>query len=107
MALVANADEAGWALRRGASILQLRIPGGPGRALEKEARAIIPTAIVPVLISSRIDVALAVGAALAESTSAMAAGRVRSGAIRPRWVSWGWRGRCARCARPGTRAGRR
>lgn len=62
MALVANADEAGWALRRGASILQLRIPGGPGRALEKEARAIIPTAIVPVLISSRIDVALAVGA---------------------------------------------
>lgn len=62
MALVASADEAGHALGRGATILQLRIPGAPGRRLEKEARAVIPTSPVPVLISSRADVALAVGA---------------------------------------------
>ena len=62
MAVVASADEAGWALRRGATILQLRIPGAPGRALEKEARVVIPTAPVPVLVNARVDVALAVGA---------------------------------------------
>jgi thiamine-phosphate pyrophosphorylase len=62
MAVVASADEAGWALRRGATILQLRIPGAPGRALEKEARAVIPTAPVPLLVNARVDVALAVGA---------------------------------------------
>ncbi len=62
MAVVASADEAGWALRRGATILQLRIRGAPGRALEKEARAVIPTAPVPLLVNARVDVALAVGA---------------------------------------------
>jgi len=63
MALVDSAAAVPIALARGASILQLRIPGGTGRAYEKEARAVIPTAVVPVLISSRADVALAVGAA--------------------------------------------
>ena len=63
MALVDSAAAVPTALARGATILQLRIPGVPGRAYEKEARAVIPTAIVPVLVSSRVDVALAVGAA--------------------------------------------
>ena len=62
MAVVDSADAGAWALRRGATIIQLRIPGAPGRALEKEARVLIPTAHVPVLIGSRCDVALAVGA---------------------------------------------
>ena len=62
MALVEDVDAGTWAIRRGATILQLRIPGGPARRLEKEARALIPTAHVPVVVSSRCDIALAVGA---------------------------------------------
>jgi thiamine-phosphate diphosphorylase len=63
MALVDSAAAAPTALARGATILQLRIPGAPGRTYETEARVLIPTALVPVLLSSRADVALAVGAA--------------------------------------------
>jgi thiamine-phosphate pyrophosphorylase len=63
MALIESAAAAPTALSRGATILQLRIPGGPGRTYEKEARVLIPTAYVPVVLSSRADVALAVGAA--------------------------------------------
>ena len=63
MALVASAAAAPTPLGRGATILQLRIPGAGGRAYEKEARALIPTAHVPVVLSGRADVALAVGAA--------------------------------------------
>ena len=63
MALVDSAAAAANALARGATILQLRIPGAPGRSYEKEARILIPTAFVPVVLSSRADVALAVGAA--------------------------------------------
>ncbi|TMF90112.1 MAG: thiamine phosphate synthase [Chloroflexi bacterium] len=63
MALVDSANAAPTAVARGATILQLRLPGAGGRAYEKEGRAVIPTAIVPVLLSSRADVALAVGAA--------------------------------------------
>jgi thiamine-phosphate pyrophosphorylase len=63
MALIESASAAPTALGRGATILQLRIPGAPGGTYEKEARALIPTAHVPVLLSSRADVALAVGAA--------------------------------------------
>lgn len=62
MAVVDSADTGAWAMRAGATILQLRIPGSPGRVLEKEARALIPTAHVPVVLSARCDVALAVGA---------------------------------------------
>lgn len=62
MAIVAAATEGGMALTRGASIIQLRIPGAPARRLEKEARALIATSHVPVLVGSRVDVALAVGA---------------------------------------------
>jgi thiamine-phosphate pyrophosphorylase len=62
MAVVDSADAGAWALRRGATIVQLRLVGAPGRALEKEARALIPTSHVPVVIGSRCDVALAVSA---------------------------------------------
>src|SRR5437588_231056 len=44
---------------KGATVLQLRDPGASVRTLEREARRLIPTATVPVIISSRIDVALA------------------------------------------------
>lgn len=63
MALIESAAAAPTALGRGATILQLRIPGAPGRTYEKEARVLVPTAHVPVVLSSRADVALAVGAA--------------------------------------------
>ncbi len=62
MAVVPAATAGGVALTRGATILQLRIPGATARLLEKEARALIATSHVPVLVSSRADVALAVGA---------------------------------------------
>ena len=62
MAVVGAATEGAVALARGATIIQLRIPGAGARLLEKEARALIATAHVPVLVSSRCDVALAVGA---------------------------------------------
>lgn len=62
MAVVDSADAGAWALRRGATIIQLRMEGAPGRALEKDARVLIPTSHVPVVIGSRVDVALAVGA---------------------------------------------
>ena len=62
MAVVPAATAGSAALTRGATILQLRIPDAPARLLEKEARALIATAHVPVLVSSRVDVALAVGA---------------------------------------------
>ena len=61
MAIVAAANDGGIALTRGATILQLRVPDASGRHLEKEARALIATSHVPVLVSSRVDVALAVG----------------------------------------------
>ena len=44
---------------KGATILQLRDPTASVRTLEREARRLIPTATVPVIVSSRIDVALA------------------------------------------------
>lgn len=62
MALVEDVDAGTWAMRRGATILQLRVAGAAARQLEKEARALVPTAHVPVIVSSRCDVAMAVGA---------------------------------------------
>ena len=85
MALVESAAAAPTALGRGATILQLRIPAGAGRAYEKEARALIPTAHVPVVLSGRADVALAVGAAgvhLPEHDLPVAAARRLLGAQR-------------------------
>jgi thiamine-phosphate diphosphorylase len=46
-----------------ATIVQLRAPGLSTIALEREANDLVATASVPVLVSSRCDVALAAGAA--------------------------------------------
>ena len=54
-----NADAGLRARVKGATILQLRDPAGTVRTLEREARRLIPTSTVPVIVSSRIDVALA------------------------------------------------
>ncbi len=62
MALVADAVAGMRAIALGATILQLRDPGATTRHLEQEAGRLIPTAAVPVLISARCDVCLAVGA---------------------------------------------
>lgn len=63
MAIVANARAGLDAIERGATIVQLRAPGLSARDLEGEAAALVPNASVPVVISSRCDVALAAGAA--------------------------------------------
>jgi thiamine-phosphate pyrophosphorylase len=59
MAIVPNADAGLRARVRGATILQLRDPEASVRTIEREARRLIPTTTVPVIVSSRIDVALA------------------------------------------------
>lgn len=62
MAVVRDAGAGLRAVARGATILQLRDPDGTTRHLEGEARRLIATAPVPVLVSSRCDLALATGA---------------------------------------------
>jgi thiamine-phosphate pyrophosphorylase len=62
MAVVSSAIEGLRAAPR-ATILQLRAPGLSAAALEREAKELVSATSVPVLISSRCDVALAVGAA--------------------------------------------
>jgi thiamine-phosphate diphosphorylase len=62
MAIVRDAEAGMRAVVRGATVLQVRDPGATGRSVEKEVRRLIPTAPVPVIVSSRIDVALATGA---------------------------------------------
>ena len=57
MAIVPDANAGMRARVKGATVLQLRDPGASVRTLEREARRLIPTATVPVIISSRIDVA--------------------------------------------------
>jgi thiamine-phosphate pyrophosphorylase len=59
MAIVPDGDAGLRARVKGATILQLRDPAASIRTLEREARRLIPTATVPVIVSSRIDVALA------------------------------------------------
>lgn len=51
------------AIQKGATILQLRNPGLTARDLEREAGILVSKAAVPVIVSSRCDVALAAGAA--------------------------------------------
>lgn len=63
MAVIASADQARRALARGATVLQLRAPQLTARALEEQARELVALSTVPVLVSSRCDVALASGAA--------------------------------------------
>ena len=62
MAVVASAD-AGLRAASRATILQLRAPALTGRQLELEASRLVAGSQVPVVISSRCDVALAAGAA--------------------------------------------
>jgi thiamine-phosphate pyrophosphorylase len=62
MAVVSSAS-AGLRAAQRATILQLRAPGITTAALEEEARELIAALSVPVLVSSRCDVALACGAA--------------------------------------------
>jgi thiamine-phosphate diphosphorylase len=62
MAVVANAAAGRRAAPR-ASILQLRAPLLGGRRLESEARELVNSCGLPVIVSSRCDVALATGCA--------------------------------------------
>ena len=62
MAIVSSASAGLWAAQR-ATVIQLRAPGMTTAAFEKEARELIAAASVPVVLSSRCDVALACGAA--------------------------------------------
>ena len=61
MAIVTSARAGLAASELGANLVQLR--GLPAGALESEARLLVRDSPVPVLVSSRIDVALAAGAA--------------------------------------------
>jgi thiamine-phosphate pyrophosphorylase len=63
MAVVSSAQAGLNAIKRGATIVQLRAPDLTARELEREANTLIPAASVPVVVSSRCDVALATGAA--------------------------------------------
>jgi thiamine-phosphate diphosphorylase len=62
MAVISSAN-AGLRAASRATIVQLRAPGLSTRALEREAKELAASALVPVVISSRCDVALASGAA--------------------------------------------
>ncbi len=78
MAVVSSAS-AGLRAAPRATIVQLRAPGLSTRALEHEARELVASASVPVVISSRCDVALASGAAgvnLPESDISVADARI-------------------------------
>src|SRR5207253_799494 len=64
MAIVRDAAAGRRAIERGATVVQLRDPQAGGRVLEREAARLVPAvAPVPVVVSARIDVALAAGAA--------------------------------------------
>jgi thiamine-phosphate diphosphorylase len=62
MAVVSGAG-AGLEAAPRATIVQLRAPGLSTRALEREANELVASASVPLIVSSRCDVALACGAA--------------------------------------------
>jgi thiamine-phosphate pyrophosphorylase len=63
MAVVTDAAAGRRALEGGASVLQLRDPSATVRRLEQEAIRLVAEAEVPVLVSSRADLALVAGAA--------------------------------------------
>ena len=62
MAVVDSAS-AGLRVAPRATIIQLRAPGLSARALEREANELLASTSVPVIVSSRCDVALACGVA--------------------------------------------
>ena len=63
MAVVAGAQAGIHAIAKGATIVQLRAPELNAHELEREAGSLVPHAAVPVVVSSRCDIALASGAA--------------------------------------------
>src|SRR5689334_10644553 len=63
MAVVPSAEAGLSAIKKGATVIQLRAPGLTAREVEREANALVLKASVPVVVSSRCDVALAAGAA--------------------------------------------
>src|SRR5260370_42539033 len=62
MAIVTTAS-AGMRAATRATILQLRAPQSTARVVEDEASNLVPLSPVPVVVSSRCDIALASGAA--------------------------------------------
>jgi thiamine-phosphate diphosphorylase len=81
MAIVTTASDGMKAAGR-ATILQLRAPLSTARALEQEVSALVATSPVPVVVSSRCDIALAAGAAgvnLPENDIPVAAARALIG----------------------------
>jgi thiamine-phosphate pyrophosphorylase len=62
MAIVTSAS-AGMRAAARATIIQLRAPQSTARAIEDEASELVATSPVPVVVSSRCDIALAAGAA--------------------------------------------
>ena len=78
MAIVDSAGAGLHAIELGATILQLRALDLTARELEREAMELVPKSSVPVVVSSRCDIALAAGAAgvnLRESDVSVAAAR--------------------------------
>jgi thiamine-phosphate diphosphorylase len=63
MVVASSARAALEAVPRGATVVQLRDPGAGGRRREEEAGLLVRESPVPVLVSARVDVALATGAA--------------------------------------------
>jgi thiamine-phosphate pyrophosphorylase len=81
MAIVTTAS-AGMKAAGRATILQLRAPLSAARATEQEAAALVASSPVPIVISSRCDIALAAGAAgvnLPENDIPIAAARALMG----------------------------
>ncbi len=62
MALVDSAAAGEKAVARGASLLRLRAPGLTVRQLEREIGTLVTRVGVPLIVTSRIDLALATGA---------------------------------------------
>lgn len=81
MAIVTNAS-AGMKAARRATILQVRAPLSKAHEIEQEATALVASLPVPVVVSSRCDIALAAGAAgvnLPENDITVAAARALMG----------------------------
>jgi thiamine-phosphate pyrophosphorylase len=77
MAIVTSAS-AGMKAAARATIVQLRAPESPASAIEGEARLLVAQSLLPVVVSSRCDIALAAAAAgvnLPESDIPVAAAR--------------------------------
>lgn len=61
MAVVATAEAGLRAVERGATIVQLRQPGAPAGEVVAQARRLADESPLPVLVSGRVDIALALG----------------------------------------------